>query len=286
MNPGTPKKRRAYRLPPCPAYDVEGTESWLSDMAREGLHLAPDGFLLGFAAFERGAPAQVRYRLAASLRQPGLLDDNGGGPDPEAVELGREMGWEYVARRGDFYLYRTARPGARELVLLACLCGLGVAGRGAFFWAPQCKPVTALTILTGVSLGGQAGFLVGAVTMLVSNLFFGQGPWTPWQMFAMGCIGGLAGSLFSRRGRRPRKGMLCLFGFLAAVVLYGAVMNTASVLLWSHSLQWELIAAACAAGLPMDLLHGGSTALLLYLLADPVQGKLDRMREKYGWGRG
>ena len=51
--------------------------------------------------------------------------------------------------------------------------------------------------------------------------------------------------------------MLCLFGFLAAVVLYGAVMNTASVLLWSHSLQWELIAAACAAGLPMDLLHGG-----------------------------
>ena len=171
-------------------------------------------------------------------------------------------------------------------MLLACLCGLGVAGRGAFFWAPQCKPVTALTILTGVSLGGQAGFLVGAVTMLVSNLFFGQGPWTPWQMFAMGCIGGLAGRLFSRRGRRPRKGMLCLFGFLAAVVLYGAVMNTASVLLWSHSLQWELIAAACAAGLPMDLLHGGSTALLLYLLADPVQGKLDRMREKYGWGRG
>ena len=185
-----------------------------------------------------------------------------------------------------FFWFEQRRPGARELVLLACLCGLGVAGRGAFFWAPQCKPVTALTILTGVSLGGQAGFLVGAVTMLVSNLFFGQGPWTPWQMFAIGCIGGLAGSLFSRRGRRPRKGMLCLFGFLAAVVLYGAVMNTASVLLWSHSLQWELIAAACAAGLPMDLLHGGSTALLLYLLADPVQGKLDRMREKYGWGRG
>lgn len=89
---------------------------------------------------------------------------------------------------------------------------------------------------------------MGAVTMLVSNLFFGQGPWTPWQMFAMGCIGGLAGSLFSRRGRRPRKGMLCLFGFLAAVVLYGAVMNTASVLLWSHSLQWELIAGRLRGG--------------------------------------
>lgn len=94
----------------------------------------------------------------------------------------------------------------------------------------------------------------------------------------------MAGSPVFPAGRRPRKGMLCLFGFLAAVVLYGAVMNTASVLLWSHSLQWELIAAACAAGLPMDLLHGGSTALLLYLLADPVQGKLDRMQGEVWMG--
>lgn len=185
-----------------------------------------------------------------------------------------------------FLVFEGRKPQAREMVILAVLCGLSIGGRAAFLALPGFKPVAAMVILSGVAFGGEAGFLVGAVTMLASNMLFGQGPWTPWQMFAMGCIGGLAGSLFSRRGRRPRKGMLCLFGFLAAVVLYGAVMNTASVLLWSHSLQWELIAAACAAGLPMDLLHGGSTALLLYLLADPVQGKLDRMREKYGWGRG
>lgn len=183
-------------------------------------------------------------------------------------------------------VFEGRRPQARELVILALLAAIAVAGRAAFFMLPQFKPVIAVVIVAGVCFGAESGFLVGAVSMFASNFFLTQGPWTPWQMFAMGCIGGLAGSLFSRRGRRPRKGMLCLFGFLAAVVLYGAVMNTASVLLWSHSLQWELIAAACAAGLPMDLLHGGSTALLLYLLADPVQGKLDRMREKYGWGRG
>lgn len=73
--------------------------------------------------------------------------------------------------------------------------------------------MTALTILTGVSLGGQAGFLVGAVTMLVSNLFFGQGPWTPWQMFAMGCIGGLPAACFPGGGAVPGRGCCACLAF-------------------------------------------------------------------------
>lgn len=177
--------------------------------------------------------------------------------------------------------FERRHPPAREVVLLAVLCALGVAGRGIFFLVPQVKPVTALTILTGVSLGGQAGFLVGAVTMLVSNLFFGQGPWTPWQMFAMGCIGLLAGLLFRRRRPVPLVG-LCLFGFLAAVVIYGGIMNPAAALIWVRALDGEIILAYCLAGLPMDLVHGGSTAVLLWLLAEPFLGKLERVRAKYG----
>ena len=176
MNPDTPKKRRVYRLPPCPAYDVEGTESWLSDMAREGLHLAPDGFLLGFAAFERGAPAQVRYRLAASLRQPGLLDESGGGPDPEAVELGREMGWEYVARRGDFYLYRTARPGARELNTDPAVQAIALrevrrrrrgAALGPLFWLALCLfALSRAGLLRSIILAGTGFSLLAAALAL------------------------------------------------------------------------------------------------------------------------
>ena len=176
MNSGTPKKRRTYRLPPCPAYDVEGTESWLSDMAREGLHLAPDGFLLGFAAFERGAPAQVRYRLAASLRQPGLLDESGGGPDPEAVELGREMGWEYVARRGDFYLYRTARPGARELNTDPAVQAIALrevrrrrrgAALGPLFWLALCLfALSRAGLLRSIILAGTGFSLLAAALAL------------------------------------------------------------------------------------------------------------------------
>ena len=81
------------------------------------------------------------------------------------------------------------RPQAREVAVIAVLCALGVAGRAAFSMLPQCKPVIALTVLTGAALGGESGFLVGAVTMLASNVLFGQGPWTPWQMFALGLIG-------------------------------------------------------------------------------------------------
>ena len=61
---------------------------------------------------------------------------------------------------------------------MATLCALGVAGRAAFFMLPQFKPVLALTIISGVALGGETGFLVGAVTMLASNVLFSQGPWT------------------------------------------------------------------------------------------------------------
>lgn len=100
-----------------------------------------------------------------------------------------------------FMVFEGRKPQARELVLIAVLCALGVAGRAAFFMLPQFKPVMALTIISGVALGGETGFLVGAVTMLVSNILFSQGAWTPFQMFCMGIIGFLAGVLF-------RKGLL------------------------------------------------------------------------------
>lgn len=181
-----------------------------------------------------------------------------------------------------FLSFERRRPSARELVLLSVLCALGVIGRAAFFMAPQCKPVAALTILTGVGLGKEAGFLVGSMTMLVSNLFFGQGPWTPWQMFAMGCIGLIAGLLFRGTKRHPNGLRLCLFGFLAVVVIYGGIMNSASALIWAHTWDWGLILTYCLAGLPMDLVHGGCTAILLWLLAEPFLEKLKRVEKKYG----
>ncbi len=113
MSEATENIKYTYRLPPCPAYDVEGTERWLGDMAARGLLLAPDGFFLGFATFERRAPCAARYRLEA-VPKIGMFDESDA-PAAEAVDLAAEYGWEYIGRRGEFYIYRTAREDAREL---------------------------------------------------------------------------------------------------------------------------------------------------------------------------
>ena len=106
---------RCLRLPPCPHYDVEGMESWLSDMAAKGWRLEPDDFFFGLASFSRTEPGPVRYRLEASLKRVSTWDADGGVPDREARELNEAEGWEYAGRRGEFFIYRTGDPDAPEL---------------------------------------------------------------------------------------------------------------------------------------------------------------------------
>ena len=98
-----------------------------------------------------------------------------------------------------FLLFERRKPRARELIVVAVLIAIAVAGRAAFFMVPQFKPVIAIVIIAAVCFGGETGFLVGAMTGFISNFFFGQGPWTPWQMFCFGIIGFLAGILFHKR---------------------------------------------------------------------------------------
>lgn len=179
-------------------------------------------------------------------------------------------------------IFEGRKPRARELVVIAVICALAVGGRAAFFMVPEVKPMTALVIIAGAALGGETGFVVGAMAAFASNLFFGQGPWTPWQMLAWGLIGFLGGAIFRgdalRWGRLP----LCLFGFAAALGIYGGIMNPASVLLSQEQPTVGVFLAAYAMGLPFDLIHAGSTALFLWLIAGPLTEKLQRMKQKYG----
>ena len=181
-----------------------------------------------------------------------------------------------------FLAFEGRKPKPRELVLLAVLCAIGVAGRAICFMLPQFKPVAALTIIVALALGSEAGFLVGAVTMLVSNMLLSQGPWTPWQMFSMGIIGFVAGLLF-QQGRLHRSRLsLCIFGALATIVLYGGIMNTSSLLMWTHTWNINMLLSYCLTGLPMDCVHGASTAFFLWIAAEPMLEKLERIKIKYG----
>ncbi|MGE4353861.1 MAG: DUF2812 domain-containing protein [Oscillospiraceae bacterium] len=107
--------KQAYRFPPCPAYDIEGTESWLADMAAKGLTLSADGFFAGFAIFDQTEPHHARYRLEALPKAVTWLSANGGAPDDEAKELVAAYGWKYITTRGQFYIYCAEAPDSREL---------------------------------------------------------------------------------------------------------------------------------------------------------------------------
>lgn len=178
--------------------------------------------------------------------------------------------------------FEARKPQARELIVTAVLSGIAVAGRAAFFMLPQIKPVAAIVIITGVAFGAESGFLVGVMSAFVSNFFFGQGPWTPWQMFCFGSIGFLSGILF-QKGRLPKnKIVLCIFGFLAVFFLYGGVINLGSVLMWSSRPSAAQLLASYSSGLPFDLAHAAATVLFLWVLTEPMLEKLDRIKQKYG----
>ena len=181
-----------------------------------------------------------------------------------------------------FLIFEGRKPQARELVLIAVLVALNVAGRAAFFMLPEFKPVVAMTILAGVAFGGETGFLVGAMTMLVSNMLFSQGPWTPWQMFAMGIIGWLAGVLYRKGVLRRGRLSLCIFGVICSTIIYGGIMNPASALMWSNTINWKIIVSYYITGIPIDLVRAIGTFFFLWLGAEPMLEKLDRIKTKYG----
>lgn len=181
-----------------------------------------------------------------------------------------------------FASFEKRRPKAREIVTIAFLSALAVCGRFAFFALPQFKPVLALIIISASVFGARMGFLMGAVVAFASNMFFGQGPWTPWQMFSMGAVGFLSGIIFGHGFIEKKKIALCIFGFFSAFILYGAIMNLSSVMIWQTDVNISVILAAYATGLPMDIIHGLATVYFLWFAAEPMIEKIVRIKTKYG----
>lgn len=181
-----------------------------------------------------------------------------------------------------FMIFEGRKPQTKELLTISVLAAIAVAGRAAFFMVPSFKPVAAVVIISGVCFGAEAGFMVGAVSMLASNMLFGQGPWTPWQMFAMGIIGFLAGILFQKGWLKARKGSLCIYGFLATLFIYGGIMNPASLVMMSYAITKKNLLAIYISGLPVDLVHASATVTFLFLAARPMIEKLERIKIKYG----
>lgn len=174
------------------------------------------------------------------------------------------------------------KPKTGEIVLLSVLSALAVLGRCAFYMLPQFKPTLAVVIIAGAAFGGETGFLVGAVSTFVSNIFFGQGPWTPWQMLASGVVGLFSGVIFKSLKVKKSRLALCIYGGLSTVLLYGGILNPASVIMYQPEVTWEAIFTFYMSGLPFDLIHAESTVFFLWLVAEPMLHKIERVKTKYG----
>lgn len=182
-----------------------------------------------------------------------------------------------------FMIFEDRKPQGRELIVIAVLSAIAVAGRGAFYMLPQFKPVVAIVIIAGVCFGAESGFLVGAMSGFVSNFFFGQGPWTPWQMFCFGIIGFIAGILFKKGRLKKNKLQLCIYGGLSTFFIYGGIINIGSLLMFTSHFSFKALMATYASGIPFDLVHAVATVFFLFIISNPMIEKLDRIKIKYGF---
>ncbi len=167
----------------------------------------------------------------------------------------------------------------RKIVMIATLSAMAVSGRFIFAPFPEVKPVLAIIILAGASLGAEAGFLTGAITAFVSNMFAGQGAWTPWQMFAMGVVGLFAALIFSKI--KPTKINLSIYGMVSSIVIYGLIMNPASLIMWNPEPTFDMLISTIIAGIPYDAILGVSTVVFLWLLSGIFMDNIDRIKKKY-----
>lgn len=178
-----------------------------------------------------------------------------------------------------FYSFERKESSAKELTVLAVMVALSAAGRFVFAWFPGFKPVTAITVIVAVQLGKEAGFTVGSLSAVVSNFYFGQGPWTPFQMFAWGFIGFLAGLL--AEPLRKNRVLLCVFGAVAGV-LFSVLMDVWTTIWADGTFNLARYGAAIVSALPVTAEYAVSNVVFLLLLATPIGEKLERIQKKYG----
>ena len=181
-----------------------------------------------------------------------------------------------------FVGWEADKPPLRQFMPTVVLGAVAAVGRIALSAFPDTKPVTAICIIAGALFGRRSGFMVGALAALISNFFFGQGLWTPWQMYAWGLIGYLAGCIGEERFD-AHPWLIPLVG-AASALLYGFILNSWFIIGYVHPLTIPKAIAAYGAGLPLDVTHAIATVIFLGVLYVPWRRKLTRIKEKFALG--
>lgn len=179
-----------------------------------------------------------------------------------------------------FFLgYERSKQPLHMIMATIILASLAAASRILLAPLPQVKPLSAIAIIAGATFGRTCGFAVGSLAALLSNFFFGQGPWTPWQMYAWGMVGWGVGILYTFRWfQKPV--MLYAYGLLSGL-FYGLILNGWFAVGFIHPFTIAALVTACVAGFPFDITHGIATVFFLLILYEPWRKKLERIKNKY-----
>jgi prenyltransferase beta subunit len=183
-----------------------------------------------------------------------------------------------------FAWYERSRPPSQVVALVAALAALAVAGRIAFAALPNVKPTTDIVIFAGYALGGAPGFAVGALAALISNFWFGQGPWTPWQMAAWGLCGVLGAALALGVRNAGRLTLAATCGF--AGILFGTLLNFSLMATYGGDLSWQRFSLLEGRAIPFEAAHVGANVALALVAGPAMVRMLTRFRERFSWRRG
>ncbi|HEU4656715.1 MAG TPA: ECF transporter S component, partial [Capillimicrobium sp.] len=179
-----------------------------------------------------------------------------------------------------FLWYERSHPPAKVVALVATLAALAAVGRIAFAPVPNVKPTTDVVLIAGYALGGVPGFVVGAVAALTSNLFFGQGPWTPWQMTAWGLVGVLGALLGRATGRRMGRLPMALWCGLAGLG-FGVVMNVSTWVTFAGDQTLDRLLFIAGTSLPWDLAHAIGNVLFFLAFGPALVRAVERFRSRF-----
>lgn len=182
---------------------------------------------------------------------------------------------------GGFAWYERSRPPAQVVALVAALAALAIAGRIAFAAFPNVKPTTDIVVFAGYALGPAPGFAVGALAGFVSNFWFGQGPWTPWQMAGWGMCGMLGAALALGTRKAGRLSLAAVCGF--AGIAYGVLLNFSVMATYGGDLSLERFLALEARAVPFDVAHVVGNIAFALLAGPAMVRMLARFRQRFQW---
>jgi len=186
-----------------------------------------------------------------------------------------------VVLLGGFAWYERSRPPSQVVALVAALAALAIAGRIAFAAFPNVKPTTDIVVFAGYALGPAPGFAVGALAGLVSNFWFGQGPWTPWQMAGWGMCGVMGAALALGTRNAGRLSLAAVCGL--AGIAYGVLLNFSLMATYGGDLSLERFLTLEARAIPFDVAHVVGNVAFALLAGPAMVRMLVRFRQRFQW---